>query len=485
MISSNARVVSLRGGLISSPHSGLATAVFVLPAVATVLMVAQSQEIALAAMAAGVYCVCLATIPTFWMAVLLLVLIPFQNLLTQLLGGYSANTRQAFAAWKEVLLIIGIFRCLGDYGNRRRVVSENRWVLFWCGLLILTYCFAFLRAPSVPAFLALNLELRFVGVMLFFMFLDLDEKHIVILLRVMIVSVVLIAIYGLIQYFWDYERLLPLVSSENISADGQRRLYSYALSFLETAYAAVIAVLILLSGAARNSLRIALRWIALLFPCLLLTYTRSAYLGLLAGVAVLCIVDRRQLRRVAVPGLLAICFICGILLFGGDAAGGSSLGQRVQSIVSQNDESSQEHKKRMQEAVQVIFVNPLGVGLGRYGPLADRFPGVDDARYTENWVLQVAVGAGVIAALVFLGLTVAVLWSLFRRQSRENRNRSLVAAAMSVFFAMTLASVMIPVWFGEIPAVYTWALVGMALATCRARFQVALVPVEVEEPSGR
>jgi hypothetical protein len=33
-----------------------------------------------------------------------------------------------------------------------------------------------------------------------------------------------------------------------------------------------------------------------------------------------------------------------------------------------------------------------------------------------------------------------------------------------VFVAMTVAGVMIPVWDALLPAVYAWALVGMALA---------------------
>jgi O-Antigen ligase len=466
-MSSNARAVSIRGGTITSERSGLAAAIFVLPAVATVLLFAQNQETAWAAVAVGVYCVCLTIVPTFWMAVVLVVLIPFQNLITGLLGGYGSNTRQAFAAWKEVLLLIGIVRCFYSNANRREIVAANRWVLFWCGFLTLAYCFAFLRAPSIAAFFALNIEIRFVGVLLFFMFLSLDNEQTVILLRLMICSVGLLALYGLIQYFWDYERLMPLVSSELISPDSQKRLYSYSLSFLESAYAPVIAILILLSGAARYSLRIALWWCALLFPCLVLTFTRSAYLGLLAGVATLCVLDRTQLRRMAITGVVATCVLCAILLFGGDAAGGSSFGQRVQSIVSQNDESSLEHKRLMHEAVQVISENPLGIGLGRFGPLAARFAGVDKAQYTENWELQVAIGAGIIAALAFTGLTATIFWSLFRGRCRENHSVALVTAAVTTFAAMTLSSMMIPLWFGEIPVVYAWALVGIALATCR------------------
>lgn len=449
------------------PLSGMAATVFLAAAVVAVLISTQSLEAALAAVAAEAICVCLMIVPTFWMAVVLVVLIPFQSLVTQLLGGYGSNTQQVFAAWKEVLLLIGIFRVLWNNPNRRQIMEANRWVLLWAGLLMLAYCIAFLRAPSIPAIFSLDLETRFLGVMLFFMFLRLDEKRTTTLVRLMLWSVGLLATYGLIQYFWDYERLLPLIYNKSgLSADGHRRLYSYSLNALEPAYAAAIAILIVFSGVARNALRVALWWIALLVPCLLLTYTRAAYLGLLAGIATQCIIDRTPLRRIAVVCTAALCLICGILLFGGNAAPRSSLGQRLQSIVSQNDESSLAHKERMRRAVWAISANPFGVGLGNYGTVEARFVGEEEAQYTENWVLQVAVGAGVIAAFAFVGMTGTILWSLLRRRSRESPNAALVAAAASIFTAMTIAGVMVTIWDFLIPAVYAWALVGMAMATC-------------------
>jgi hypothetical protein len=468
-MSLNVRVFPSRSSVMNIPLSGAAAAVFLVAAVAAVLISTQSVEAALAAVAVGAFCVCLMIVPTFWMAVVLVVLIPFQTLISELLGRYGSNARQVFAAWKVVLLLIGIFRVLRNNPNRRQIMVANRWVLSWSGLLILAYCVAFLRAPSIPAVFSLDFETRFLCVMWFFMFLHLDEKRKATLLRVMLWSIGLLAIYGIIQYFWDYDRLLPFVNSPDAFDYGQRRLYSYSLTALEPAYAAVIAILILFSGVLRNGLRAALSWIAILVPCLLLTYTRSAYLGLLAGVIALCIIDHTKLRRIAAVGLVAICLICGSFLFGGDATSRSSLGQRLQSIVSQNDESSLVHKERMRTAVQVISANPFGVGLGKYGTVEAKFVGVEDAQYTENWVLQVAVGAGVVAAFAFVGLTATLLWSLLRRQCSEAHNATLVAAAVSILTAMTIAGVMIPVWDFQIPVVYTWALVGMAIATCDPR----------------
>jgi hypothetical protein len=234
MMPSNARVVSIRSGVMNIPLSGTAAAVFLLAAVAAVLIGTQSLEAALATVAAGAFCVCLMILPTFWLAVLLVVLVPFQGLISALLGGWGSNARQVFAVWKDVLLLIGIFRVLRNNPNRRQIMLANRWVLSWGGLLMLAYCVAFLRAPSIPAVFSVALETRFLAVMFFFMFLRLNEKRTATLLRLMLWSVGLLAIYGLIQYFWDYDRLLPFVNGPY----AQRRLYSYSLTALEPAYAA-------------------------------------------------------------------------------------------------------------------------------------------------------------------------------------------------------------------------------------------------------
>lgn len=470
-MSSNARVFPIRGGVMNIPLTGMTAAILVATGVAAVLISTQSLEAALAAVAAGLFCAFLMTVPPFWLALLLIVLIPFEGLITALLGGFDSSARQWFAMWKEVLLAIGIFRVLWHNPNCKKIIASNRWVLIWSGLLMLVYCATILRLPSVPAIFSLDLETRFLGVMLFFMFLDLDGKRIATLLRAMVWSVGLIALYGFVQYAWDYERLLPLMyHAGELSVDGTRRLYSYSLSVFDPAYGAVIVILVLFAGAGRTALRGALAWFALLVPCLLLTYVRSAYLALLFGIVTVCVVDRAHVRRHAAIVGIALCLISAVLLFGGASVLNSSLGQRLHSILSQTDSSSVAHKERMEKAVQVISTSPLGIGLGKYGIVQARFAGgVDEAEFTEDWVLQVAVQTGVIGAFAYLGLTGAILVSLLRTRHYWNKDASLLrVSAGAVFVAMTVAGVMIPVWDNLLTSVYAWALVGMALATGRA-----------------
>jgi hypothetical protein len=434
--------------------------------VAAILLVTTNWQLALAAFAAGAFFAFLMIAPSFWLALVLVLFIPFHTLIAQLLGGHGSVARQFFVLWKEALLAVGLFRVLRHNPNRRGIIVANRWVLGWAGFLFVVYCIAFFRMPSVPGIFSLDLEVRFLGVMFLFMFLDLDQKHNAILLRAIVWSVGRVAVYGLVQYAWDYERLLPLVHNmPDLFADGSRRLYSFSLSALDPAYGAMVGILVLCSSAGRAACRRTLIWLAILVPCLLLTYTRSAYLGLLAGILVVWAVERGNFRRNVIVASAALVVICVALLLGDALPYQESLGRRIHSIVSQTDDSSMVHKERMQKALQVTFTNPFGIGLGKYGTVQARFMDEDEEpEYTENWVLQVAVQTGVVGAFAYLGLTGAIFVSLLRKRQRSKHASALKAVAVGVFVAMTVAAVMIPVWDALLPSVYAWALVGMALA---------------------
>jgi hypothetical protein len=451
-----------------SQITGAAVVVSLSAIVGMILFLTEHEALALAAVAVGAFSAFVTTAPPFWLALFLVVLIPFHGLITALLGDLGSSARQWFAIWKEVLWAVGIFRLLRHNPNRKEIIASNRWVLIWSGLLMLVYCVTFLRLPSTAAIFSLDLETRFLGVMLFFMFLELDGKRIASLIRAMVWSVGLIALYGLVQYLWDYERLLPLLfSTSEVTADDTRRLYSYSLSIFDAGYGAAIAILVLFSGAGRTTLRSALPLYALLVPCLFLTYTRSAYLGLLAGIVTVCILDRAHVRRHAMVMTLALCLISAAILFGGASVRNSDLGQRLQSIVSQTDGSSIAHKESLKKAVNSISTNPLGIGLGKNGIVQAIFAGgVDQSMMTEDWTLQVAVQTGWLGSAAYLGLTAAILISLLRTRPSWNRDATLLRiAAAAVFVAMTAVGVMIPVWDHLLTTVYAWTLVGMALAT--------------------
>jgi hypothetical protein len=453
-------------GLTLGQLTGGAAIASLFAAGAAVVLLAKGAALSVAVLAGGLYVAFLFTAPPFWLAFFLVVFIPFNSLIAQFLATFAPSQKEWFSIWKEALLAVGVVRVFWRGRNRRATIAANAGVLVWSGVLMAIYLAIFAWKPSTPGIFAFSLETKYITVMLFFLFLDLDAERAATLVRAMVWSVGLVALYGLIQYFWDYERLLPLVLNPvDVYADELPRLYSYSLSALEPAFAADIGILILFSGFARPPLRTALPWLALLFPCLVLTYTRSAYIGLLFGAAAVFAMNHRGGARYAAGIAAAGSIACGALLLGGPAVWKSNFTQRLESIVQQTDLSSAIHKQRMQHAFETISKNPLGVGLGNYGTIQARFEGYEEADYAENSVLQVAVETGLAGGIAYIGLTAAVLVALFgARRWQDEKQRRLAACALGVFVAMTAAGVVLPIWEALVPLVYTWALVGTVLA---------------------
>ncbi len=459
-----------RGGSLDFGRIAGAAAIASLASVAAALLLLKSVGMALAAFAAGLFLAFLVIAPPFWLALLLVALMPFNSLISQWLGGVESNARQAFTLWKEVLLAVGIVRSAYGNPNLRRIVAANRWVLIWCAALLLAYLAAFLTAPSIPGIFAISLDTKLIVVMLFFMFLELDRERMVVLMRVMVGSVALIAVYGLFQHEWDYERLIPLVYSPvHLYAEDIGRLYSYSLTPLEPAFLCEIAILILFSGACRLRLRAALPLLALLIPSLLLTYTRSAYTGLALGVGTVWLADRPRRARYAAGVAIALAIICAAFLFGGAAIQRSNLADRFASIVIQSDLSSTIHKERMARAVDVISKHPFGIGLGEYGTVQARFAADEsEIDYSENQVLQVVLETGFVGGVFFVVLTGAVFWALLAaHRARAENARRLEVCALAVFVGLNLSAMVMPVWEELVVLVYAWALVGSVLSRRR------------------
>jgi O-antigen ligase len=435
-------------------------------AVTVTVLVTSSLKAVFVVLALILFCSFILFAPPFWLALVLIVAIPFQSLISQLIRSW--HFRELFTAWKEVLLVVGVFRTLRRNPNRRQIIVANRWVLLCGGLLLMAYCVTFVRSPSVPALFSIDFETRFLLVMLFFMFLNIDEKRTITLVRAIVWSVGLLALYGLVQYAWDYDRLLPLANySVDLQAAELRRLYSYSLDVFDPAYGATIALLLLFAGASRWSVKRTLFLYVLIVPCLALTYARSAYLGLLSGLVFMCLHSRKYFKRVSILSLAAACLLCTLVVLRNTAVFQSSVAQRIYSIALHKDESSLEHKRRMATAVNLIIANPFGIGLGKYGTAEARFlQSVTETHYTENWILQVGVQNGIFGALAYIGLTGAILVTLLQSSPHvRSHAEPLHDAATGIFVAITVAALMIPVWDFFLSTVYACAVVGLALGT--------------------
>lgn len=177
-------------------------------------------------------------------------------------------------------------------------------------------------------------------------------------------------------------------------------------------------------------------WAAVVIPALivslLLTFTRSAMVGLAAGVGVLLL-----LRDMRLVGILPIA--AAVIL----ALAPTDLTRRIYSTIDLNDPTNRDRVAMARAGVEIVRDHPLtGVGpdmIKRVYPdyrVATALMPV--APHLHNVPLQIAAERGLPALGMWLWFVASALYGLFKLLGRT-RHRVLVAAALGVFVAMLTA----------------------------------------------
>lgn len=208
--------------------------------------------------------------------------------------------------------------------------------------------------------------------------------------------------------------------------------------------------------------------------CLLLTFSRSALLGLVLALAcAAAIVGRshvklspKQVRigvvvlAVATIGFLASAF----------ALRNSYFAQNVIFHADQStslEDPNQLRVRFLRESVVKIAHNPIGLGPGRAG-LASIRNNVQGTQLNENYYLQVATEVGVLGLAFFLAILILVAVRLYRATGDSVYATALLAA----FAGLALTNILVHIWSNEAVAYTWWGLAGLVMTT-RTKSKIA------------
>jgi O-antigen ligase len=193
----------------------------------------------------------------------------------------------------------------------------------------------------------------------------------------------------------------------------------------------------------------------------LLTFSRSAWIGLLLSVGLVLVWNYRHIaqRLVRRFGLLA----CAFLLL----VGGGLYTQRhtdfVKSYVihssanSQDIDSNSYHVIFLKRGLEGIVQQPFGHGPGTAGLASIQNPA--GSFLTENYYVQIGYEVGIIGLALFVLVQV---WLCIRLWAR--RNTVLGGALLASFAAYVVINMLLHIWSNEAVACQWWLLAGMALA---------------------
>lgn len=267
----------------------------------------------------------------------------------------------------------------------------------------------------------------------------------------------------------DYEGLSGLpenwVYNTGDEENPIRRLVSTFLSPLASAYLFVVALIYAVSRP--------FRWYwgllaLLLYGALLYTHTRAAFAALAFGLVVLALAQRR-----VAPAVLAVAtVVVGALFLVAYPSIGPSTSYTSEELewlranaqsepgasgdpFAGDEASTNSHLRNLRDGVRVVLEHPQGYGLGNAGVVAKR-TGVE-IRAGESTYTELGVDAGLAGVVAFVLWSLALLVGLWRREAW-------LAAAFSAVLLLGLQTDVIGVhWI----AFTVWSAAGLAIGLPR------------------
>lgn len=156
---------------------------------------------------------------------------------------------------------------------------------------------------------------------------------------------------------------------------------------------------------------------------LLMTYSRSSYLGFFTGALTMLIAGRGMWKKnikLLIAGLTVALVLIGVVL----------LDKPEELIRTTSNSMRLEQYQRLWE--QKDEIGWWGRGAGAAGLVSvDRLDGGPNF-YTENSYLDAYEAVGLLAALAYLGFWVSLIWSLLRRQSATSITVGAAALSLAV-----------------------------------------------------
>ena len=287
--------------------------------------------------------------------------------------------------------------------------------------------------------------------------------------RVLAVSLVPLALYGIVQYFLPLPAWDALwaengqLSSLRSPQEGHIRVFATLNS--PFTFAIVLTVGILLGLGAKRRLGSGLPLTLPPVVALALTFVRSAWLALVVALPVYALASRgRASGRVVVA--VALCLVA-VVVVGGSNPTTQAFTERVTSLGSpEEDDSANARLATTGRLLPASVSRPLGAGLGQAGLAVqlEESGGEDKLKVVDDGYLSLLYQVGPFGALLVLAGLIASVGSAVRSVSRASDDeRPARAALLAALVGLVVALASSDVFFG-LPGAMLWYLCGLAIA---------------------
>lgn len=393
------------------------------------------------------------------------------------LGSMWPENELLFKVWKELLMVLAAGLAMGIVSRRNIWRELTRDKLFWlivgyAGLHVLLLAVFNLNNEATLAGLAIDLRyILFFG--LVYVGLKALPQYRQLFLTVGVIGAFVVVGFATLQLFlprdilayigYSKETIAPYLTVDqnpdfvriNSTLRGPNPLGAYA--------GMVVALVVAVVVKTKAWLNTRYRWaIIILSVCSLvalwLSYSRSAWIGVLAGVGVVLAVT--VARRLPRWGWVATLGVVGALVGGLIVARDSSFVSNV--LLHENPEggsaisSNEEHAGSLVFGLERLVQQPLGAGVGSTGS-ASLY--TDNPVIIENQYLFIAHEAGWSGLVLFIAIFVIVMVRLWR-----GRKDWLALGIFASGVGLALIGLLQPVWVDDTVSVVWWGLAAIALA---------------------
>ncbi|MFH0935362.1 MAG: O-antigen ligase family protein [Candidatus Omnitrophota bacterium] len=364
----------------------------------------------------------------------------------------------AIAAWLLKKVLSG--------GGVKKIFSGN--VLALPVLIYLLVCFVSSVFSSSPWLSFRHLIFKTIEyALLFFIVVDIaDRKFMRNILAVLIISVGLVGIDGIFQHFSGVDffrgRTPVIVSRINGPFTAPNDFANYIVTLLP------LAASLSFVKFKKTWLVPALRIISLvLFICLVLAASRSAWVALLSVVTLFLFLNR---RLAAILILLIVSTLVFISL-----SPASTARSRISDLFSGNKTTVFSDRPFLLETGMNMFAAApvVGQGLGTFMFNFDKFKPVPLTDYPYEWgisyahncFLQIASETGLLGLLSFLAVIIALFCSSFRRLRKTEGSDYFILSGLLAGLFTYLASSFFDTNLYSLPlAVLFWLMLGLSAA---------------------
>lgn len=281
------------------------------------------------------------------------------------------------------------------------------------------------------------------------------------LIRWMTFLIMIVAIYGIYQFYFDWERLIDISKSAEgyfYSPTGERA-YSFLLTPLDLAYSCMVLgnfifAYLLVKNKVFGIISKSIFFI-IFSLALFLTFTRSAYLGLffgLIGIVYIYLVKSKLTWKSITFGAVLIVLFAVILIW--------RFPQVLQRITRWDDPSALVHYSNTIEGLKLFLANPFGVGVGQTGFTIVNWNS-GQGIYFESSFIQVLVETGIFGIIVLCAIWIKIL--LLSISNYMKQGNPIFLGLFGATIGVVIGSFFLPVYQLSTAMSFYWGFVALVM----------------------